>query len=252
MKKIVKFGLLTLSIAAVFSLASCKKEDNGLDKVIDYSDNLDIDMTVDPEIDEKLSSISFDTTNAKTHYYVGEAFTTEGLVVNANYIISSNGTTSSSTKAVTSYFYDASELDMSKVGIYSIKFTYREANIIKTNNLQITVTESLLADSGVKYLAGLEPTQTVFEVSKNATIDYKSIVTFQKKYMQGKENTVIEAGVEEMSAADLEALTVDSSAVKIGTAGKYIVKYSYKASVALPDTPNYEYTLSSFIVLIVR
>lgn len=250
MKKIFKLGLTALSAVFAVSLMGCK--DETLDKVVDYSDYEDIDMEAAAASGSTLSSISLDTSNAKTNYYVGEDFTVDGLVVKANYVEYVDGKPQSSTKEVKSYFYDTDDLDMSKAGTYPVEFTYREADVIKTAILNVKVTPSYLADLGVEYLAGLEPTQTIIEVAKNSTFDAKSAVTFKKKYMKGTEEGVVEGKVEDMSSDDISALVVDQSQLNLAKAGKYIVKYTFSASVTRSDNSVYNYDLSSFVVVIVK
>lgn len=251
MKKILKLGLTALSCACVIGLAACTEKDNPLDHVVDYSEFPTIDMEA-LELGQKvLSSISIDTTNGKTKYYVGEKFTTEGLVVKANYVQLVDGSNQGSSSEINSYFYDLNDVDMNKEGTYTVEFKYREGDKVMTAPLTITVSHSYLADLGIEYLAGLEPVETVIEIAKGSTFDAKKVATFKKKYMQGTDKGVVETKVEDMTAADVESLKVESS-VNTAKAGKYTVYYSYDASVTLEDKTVYNYTLKSFVVIIVK
>ena len=251
MKKFIKLGFFVFSFLFVALLASCEEQINPLENVIDYSEYPDIDMETVLESGKNLSSLAFDTENAKVHYYVGEKFTTEGLVVNAVYVQYKDGAYQSTKVPVENYFYDASDADLNKAGEYAVEFTYREGNKVIKSNLTIKVTPSYLADLGVEYLAGLEPTKTVYEISKGATFDPKNDVKFLKKYMIGTAEGVLETKIEEMTDADIEALVVEST-LNTNTAGKYVVSYKYNTSVVRADNTVYEYELQSFVVVIVK
>lgn len=251
MKKLFKIGLTALSFAFLFTLSACDKGPNPLDSVVDYSGFPDIDMEAVEEGGLILSSISIDTTKGKANYYVGEKFTTEGMVVYANYIQMVNGSPQGSSKEVTNYFYDDSKIDMNKVGTYTVEFKYREGSSVFVYPLTVNVTPSYLADLGLEYLAGLEPENTVINVSYNSSnFDPKKITTFKKKYMIGTNDGIVETKVEDMTTADLENLKVEST-VNTAKKGKYTVYYSYDTSVILEDNSVYEYTLESFVVVVV-
>lgn len=252
MKKLFKLGLIALSCVCAFSLLSCDSEEiaSPLDNVIDYSGFPDIDMEAQEVGGLILSSISIDTTKGKVNYYVGEKFTTEGMVIYANYIQMVNGNPQGSKKEVENYFYDDKDVDMNKAGKYVVEFKYREGSSVFSYNLEINVTESYLADLGLEYLAGLEPEETVVTVTKDSTFDAKKAVTFKKKYMQGTKDGIVETKVEDMTAADIDNLKIEST-VNTAKKGKYTVYYSYDTSVTLEDNTVYNYTLKSFIVVIV-
>lgn len=251
MRKFIKLGLAALSLAGVVSLASCEEKDNPLDHVVDYSEFPTIDMEAMQIGQKVLSSISIDASKGKVKYYVGEKFTTEGMVVKANYVQMIDGSNQGSASEISSYFYDDSKVDMNKAGTYTVEFKYREGDKVMTYPLTITVTHSYLADLGVEYLAGLEPVETVIEVAKNSTFDAKKVATFKKKYMKGTDAGVIETKTEDMTDADITSLKVEST-VNTAKSGKYTVYYTYDASVTLEDNTVYNYTLRSFVVIVVK
>ena len=86
-------------------------------------------IVVDKDNPVTLVSIAITTNPAKTEYYVGDTFTSEGLVVTSTY---SDGSIS----VVTGY--TLSEVDMNTTGSKTVTVTYLD----KTNTFEITVSEA--------------------------------------------------------------------------------------------------------------
>lgn len=259
MKKFIKLGILTMSFIGLAFLAACDEEPeepvvelpNPLEDVVDYSQYPEIDMEAIEQEETTLQGISFDTTNAKTHYYVGEKFTTEGLIVHANYSKFVDGYFETTKVEINDYFYDLDKLDLNTAGQYKVEFTYRRTNRVITNELDIIVTPSYLADLNVEYLAGLEPTETVFEVAKNSTFDPKTNVTLVKKFVKGNALNLEETKEEAMTTDEIANVVVETTLDTTKT-GKYVVKYTYDTSVAREDGSIYEYKVASFVVVVVK
>ena len=81
---------------------------------------------------KNLSSISLDSTNAKTNYYVDDDFTYNGLIVTAHYDDNSESAVSPTS---------VSTPNMSTTGNKAVTVTYTEGDITKTATYQITVSE---------------------------------------------------------------------------------------------------------------
>ena len=175
MKKKKILCLCTIAAIATLSLASCDKnnEKNNyrFDEMVDTRSNPDIDMTVSYLSEYTFRSISADTKNVKTHYYIGESFDATGLVVNALYSKFIDGNAVTKTNEVTNYYYSLYDVDLTKVCIYQVKITYREGAIVKTTTYNVTVTSSALDDLDVEYLVGIEPTDSIINLKKNGTLN---------------------------------------------------------------------------------
>ncbi len=89
-------------------------------------------VTVNAPQTDSLSSITLDTTNVKKDFEIGEQFTSNGLVVTANY-------TMSGSKTVTDY--SISTPDLSTVGTKTVTVSYTDNNVTKTASYNINVDE---------------------------------------------------------------------------------------------------------------
>ena len=81
---------------------------------------------------KNLSSISLDSTSAKTNYYIDDDFTYNGLIVTAHYDDNSESVVSPN---------NVSTPDMSTAGTKVVTVTYSENSITKTATYEITVSE---------------------------------------------------------------------------------------------------------------
>ena len=81
---------------------------------------------------KNLSSISLDSTNAKTNYYVDDDFIYNGLIVTAHYDDNSESVVTPTS---------VSTPDMSTAGNKTVTVTYTEGGVTKTATYQITVSE---------------------------------------------------------------------------------------------------------------
>lgn len=238
-------GLILGAIAMVFglSLISCTKDENPYEGIIDTTGNLDIDMNKEAVSSTSFSSIVCVTTNAKTHFYVGEEFTTEGLVVNANYVTMVDGSPKSETKQITKWYYDVDDVDMGQVGTYPVKITYREDAVVRETTYQITVTSSYLDDLGLEYLAGIEPKESIVQASNGVVPITKD--SFTMHYMKSGANDRPVA----LTDADFAKMNINLDVVDTAKAGVYTVTYSYETSVTLSDGTAYDYVLNGFILV---
>lgn len=239
-------GLVLGAMAMVFglSLASCAEEVDRFDEVVDTTGNLDIDMITTQVSTSTFSSISCVTTYAKTHFYVGEEFTTEGLVVNANYVVTVNGSPTSEVKPITAWYYDLNDVDMGKIGKYPVNITYRENEVVKKTTYQIEVTSSYLDDLNIEYLAGIEPNDSVISIARNTAVPITKD-SFTMHYMKSAANDRPVT----LTDDDFKKMTIKLDAVDVTKAGTYTVTYSYPSSVTLEDGTLYEYVLNGFILV---
>lgn len=246
MKFVKKLGLFAVAACVGLFVVSCGKD--RAEEVIDTTGNPDINLEETTRSDITLSSISVDNNASKLNYYVGEEFSRENLVVKGNYIEVVDGANKSLSKELTNYTLDTSDLNMGLIGTYPVTITYREGTNIKTTTVNINVTSSFLDDQKIEYLAGLEPVETIIKISKNQAIDFKEDVVFEKHYL----NNTVETKVEALTASDKEQLTVDEGNFSNTKTGRYVIKYSFDTSALLSDGTNYEYTLNSFVIVIVQ
>lgn len=270
MKKKKILGLCTIVAIATLSLASCDKtndnqnnndaniEENNdanfeekikyrFDEMIDTRSNPDIDMTVSYSSEYTFRSISADTNNMKTHYYVGEEFDATGLVVNALYSKFVDGNAVTKTNEVSNYYYSLDGVDLTQVGVYPVKITYREGATVRTTTFNITVTNSLLDDLKVEYLAGIEPVDSIVEIKKNSTFKLS-----EKNFKMHYFNNANETKTLDMTSDEFAKLTIDYSKLNTARTGQYVVSYSYDTSVIDNDNVTHNYKLTGFVVVSVK
>lgn len=126
MKKLKQLFVIGLAMVAVFAFAACDSCSNDDDTDVDPSGTV-----------ATLSSISVDTSAAKTEYDYGETFSSDGIVVTATYSNNSTATIASG-----SYTVDSSAFNSSESGSYSIGVSYTESEVTKTTSYTVTVSAS--------------------------------------------------------------------------------------------------------------
>ena len=90
MKGLKKLSILGLGLALTASLAACSqsKSINQLDAIPVAEEETYPEVSYDEEYakeDLRLANVVVDTTNAKTKFYLGDEFSSEGLIVKARY-----------------------------------------------------------------------------------------------------------------------------------------------------------------------
>lgn len=195
-------ALLAAALACVFalSLAGCVPE-----------------QTEEPAADELvLSLVEVDTTNAKTEFFVGEQFSTEGLVV----------TRSGRNLTQETVFYqeevpldectiDSSAFKSDTVGEYVITVSYTLGEVTKSDEYTVSVVRSvrpyrlILDESGAKKMFG---------IGEEFSSDGLKATAFDYDYSAQKE----------LEPYDVTAsISVDSSAYNAEVAGSYEIVVSY-------------------------
>ena len=232
MKKIKNIVFLFLGVLSVLTISSCDKEKDPEYPVIDMTDD---------EIEMELSSIIVDTSNAKTRFYLGEEFSSEGLKVKAIYTKDlGNEEIEQKEVEVTQFSVDTEYVNMSKTGQYFVTIIYRDGIQKVSTFYTITVGNSFFPESGVKYLAGIEADVKEIEINQGEKFELPP-VSISAKYMVGTEI------VEEKNVPS-KALTIDTSSVDTNRKGTYMIKYTLKSNVTI-EGKVYEIEESTFILV---
>ncbi len=190
MKRLKQLLVIGLAVVMAFAFSACGKKD-------------------DTTTSKTLSSISVDSSAAKTEYTVGESFSSDGIVVTATYDDATTATIASG-----SYTVDSSAYKSSTVGTYSITVSYTESEVTKTSSYSVTVAEADVEETDTGY-GGLYITKT--------TTDY----------------TVSSDDGVTVSTDDLSVYLVDEDGNVSSTAlsSGYTLKY-YKEDVELESLSN--------------
>ena len=164
MKGLKKLSILGLGLALTASLAACSNSSsltNELNAVPEAQQEVYPEVTFDENYEKedlRLSSIILDTTNAKTTFYLGEEFTTEGLTVNARYLKYENKKVVGKVDVpIDDYSIDASDVNIYKAGTYSVTVSYRVGTVPKTNTYKVTVKNNKYEGTpNAVYLSGID------------------------------------------------------------------------------------------------
>ena len=241
-----KLLLLFLFFVGLAGFVSCK--DNGGNEEPPVDEEIKYPVSELPQINMeetisnmKLYLITIDTSNAKTRFYLGEDFSSEGLVVTAYYKEDNDSDDALEEKVIVDkYAINTEFVNMGKTGKYRVYVTYRDGIQTAENVYYIQVGNSFFPESGVKYLAGIESDVKQIEFKQGEEFKLPA-VSITAKYMIGTE-------VVEQKNVPAKALEIDSSSVDTSKKGTYLVKYSLKTKVEI-EGKEYEITESTFILV---
>lgn len=236
------FGMLTLSALFSLSLMSCKDKNPA---IVDSSDYAEIDMYTSNKASKNLSTISADVSGAKTTYFVGEKFTSEGLVVKGNFVTYQDGKPVGSQEVLTGYYLDTSEIDMNVIGTYPVKVIYRDGAIVKETIFNITVQSSEFDSLGIEYLAGIVPDQSIYTMILGEEYIAPN-PTWTVHYLKNGEET---ESTRVLTAEESYFVIPDSSAVDLTKKGTYMIKYYMNAQVTLPSGSVKKYKVYSYVLI---
>ena len=244
---IKKLSALLLSALSVFSLAACSEEEPAKKEYVidEIFNNMEFG---NPELEgANLSSISLDTTNVKTKYYLGEEFSSEGLKVKTNYVKYVDGQPQSIELETENFYINTEEIDMTSVGKYSVEVVYRDGVVVKTSSYQIEVASSIFEDSGVKYLGGIEVkyngqfSQDVL-LNSDSAFDIKK-VSATLHYFQNIDGVLVET-TKPVAYTKIET----ENNIDLTKVGTYTIKYTYVGEPVVIDGVEYENKVSSYTI----
>ena len=198
MKGIKKLSVIALGLACALSLASCvdkptkvadtpindRNDMDILDEDREYIDFQEMEAEIgDPStlvqptnyptiyVNEqnkllfKLVEIQVRTTDARTNFYLGEEFTSNGILVLARFNkldengneLTENGKVVSFLASVHTFFVDSSNVDTSIMGVYDVNVSYRYGEDVKTTTYTVRVDSSEFETTpNLKYVAGIK------------------------------------------------------------------------------------------------
>lgn len=169
MKQIKHFVLVLMAIVLVFAVpfsTACKTDTPPPEPI-------------KPEVTETLKELSVDASKVKSVYYVGEEFTSAGLVVTA-IVKKSNSDTPETRDVTSSATVDSSAFVSDKSGDYTINVSYTLGEVTKSGSFSVTVTDKDGLD--VKLADGVADTITLTAENTVAAIDLTKIVVRTVNY----------------------------------------------------------------------
>ncbi len=276
-----KFKFLFLSVLAVLlslTVASCDKKDTPVeekDKTEDKAEDKTEEDTRtgiaddDPSfssakahISEKgfnfdtanLSSIDIDVKNAKTTFYLGDTFSSEGVVVTANFMTSVDGVSKSDSFTTTDFTVDSSEVDMYNIGTYPVEVTYRYKATINKKTYKVNVISSELAVSGEEYVGGIEvkyngDSEYTMNLGTNFDASVNKFSVIQHLFTNEVETSSKTIASNKYSTDGSTPVVIDASAVNPNVRGDYIVKVTYTPDEVYVGGKAVNYTVKAFIII---
>lgn len=269
-----KFKLVFIAVLAflfTLTVTSCKKEEEG--PVLDYdteeheltgiADDDSSFTTAKANVSEsgfnfdtaQLSSINIDVSNAKTTFFLGEDFSSEGVVVQANFLATINGERKSESYNTTDFTVDSSHVDMFNIGTYPVEVTYRYKATVNKKSYNVNVISSEIANSGEEYVGGIDvkyKDNAEYSLDLNQEFDanvlnFSVIQHFFKKNVETKNAKTIPSS--KYSTDGSKPVKIDASAVNTKVRGDYFVKVTYTPDSVWVDDKELTYSVTAFIMI---
>lgn len=222
----------------------------------DSSQDVSEDVT-DETYTDYLSSITLNTDECKKEFYIGEDFTTDGLIVQRNLrrVYSDRSIPAEIIEEIiTNYTVDSSAVDMNTAGSYSVNITYRMGVSSQTKSYKITVKSSLFESTpNITYASGLKARFTDDTIIREFTLGSGSIEPVTKSDIQLDliESTVdskLDISMEEKPISKSD-VTIDLSSVDYTKVGSYLIKISYKAPDVMINGVAHENVVQTFLLV---
>ncbi|MCR5349863.1 MAG: bacterial Ig-like domain-containing protein [Acholeplasmatales bacterium] len=263
MKGLKTISIALLSLSMVLAFSSCRNHnsvDRNRDIVADYSGEQYANLTeneIGAKYNDALSSVSVDTSEARTTFYVGEKFDSEGIKVIK--VIRRRNLETSAVEVIeqesSEYTINTDEVDMNKIGTYPVTVTVRVGVATQTDTYYINVCSSLFETT-----PNLDYTASVKARYKS---DGKSI----REYIMGVDeikeikasdislelvNNSVDANLDISQtftplSLDDSKLEIDFSKVDYTKEGSYVIRITYKAGTVTIDGVDYDNTVTSFV-----
>ena len=262
MRKISKFISAFSGLALVLTLAACgggsnpttpTNEGKPIEKLKETEENYPTVASEGSKAqDGDLLQIFADTTNAKKVFYVGDEFSSEGLVVKATYF--NEQTEARTTKEITGYTIDASGFNSDTVGSSQIIVSYREGGKVVFTNYNVEIRLSLFESTpGITFVSGLdvEFNAAVSTDKLVKTIDLNTNYAFAKSNLKYKLYTTTTAAdgntveSEDITSRDVEI----SQEINVNKVGVYMVKVTYTGANVTIDGKSYENKVTAFVLV---
>ena len=250
MRKIKSLSFFILTFAFILSLCSCQNNEPVEEKP-------SIDMTKEITNEWILSTISVDTSKAKTEFYLGEEFTSEGIFVTANYTKIVDGQIESKTEECNKYYIKTDEVDMNSSGEYPVYVVFRSGTKVVETSYKIKVKASIFEESSVDYIAGLKTVirnsngdvVDVVEVLMNSSLESSYSLAISGVYFNGKNPVLNADGSMKEKTINKKSLVITGyDEIDTSKVGTYLVNYKYSGPKIVIDGKEYDNEVSTFVI----
>lgn len=208
MKKLKLLLSSLLACVLAFSLAGCSANCGG--------DDGPTDEPGDDEVVGTLFNIEVDTSAAKTEYFCGDEFTSEGLVV-TSYIRTGTGTGSitQTTLEADQYTVDSSAFNTDEAGTYTITVSYTYGDVTRDADYNVTVVEPVRVSRLVIDTTGA---RTIFNNGDEFSAEGLVVTAIDTDYRTNTDLTPYDV---------TDDIAIDSAAYDADTDGDYTIGVSY-------------------------
>lgn len=263
MNVLKKFKVVFLSVLALmFTLTAVSCNNNKAPERTGITDDDESFTTAKANVSEDgfnfdtaiLSSIDIDVSKARTTFFLGESFSSEGVVVKANFLASVDGERKSESFTTTDFSIDTSEVDMYNIGTYPVEVTYRYKAIVNKKTYNVNVISSELAASGEEYVGGIDvkyngelECEIKLNQAFNPAMDQFTIIEHDfVGYEEVKSKSV---AISKYSTDGSTPVKIDASAVNSAVRGDYVVKVEYTPDEVVVDGKTLNYKVKAFIIV---
>lgn len=233
MRKLSKVILASLVLLGVCFLASCNT------KTDDKDDPKGDDPVI--ELRKALDSIELDTAGVKKEFYLGQAFDSTGLKVQAQF---ANNTTEDVSSSVV---VNSESFDSNSLGKYAIIVSYTYEGRVRTG--KYTVEVKTILDNNIKHLVGLNVIVPEDDTSEEGQSKDKEYI-----YNVGEDFDVSDVKFEAVYSDDskvsvpAEDVVKNYDGVDKTTAGNYTVVFSKTESYSDSGVTQ-EVTVKNFVIV---
>ncbi len=255
-----KLGIFACLGFSVLALGSCARGIGTLttNQAIDNQNATDSASDDFDYAAATMTSISIVESTAKTKFYLGDEFSSEGLTAKATFVSYAGGSAVSKSFETQDLTVDSSNVDFYNVGTYPVKVTYRYMRTVRSTTYNVQVISSEFDAAGVEYVGGIEVTYF-----NKKSYDY-ALDTSGKTQMTLNQFRVklhyYKSGVELEDKAAFASKTlygtdasakifIDYSTVNFAVRGTYIAKVTYTADPVTINGKSVSYKVNSFVII---
>lgn len=258
-----KFKLVFIAVLALlfsFSLASCNKVEQK--EATGITDDDESFTTAKANISESgfnfdtanLSSIEIDVSKAKTTFFLGEDFSSEGVVVKANFLANIDGERVTDSFTTTDFTVDYSDVDLYNIGTYPVEVTYRYKAIVYKKPYKVNVISSELAASGEEYVGGIDVKyngdgEYTMDLGTDFNAGITNFTVVQHTFKGYEEQNSKPIAQNKYSTDGSKPVLINASSVNKDVRGDYVVKVEYTPDAVEYNGKTLNYKVSAFIIV---
>lgn len=263
MNVLKKFKVVFLSVLAfMFTLTAVSCNNNKAPERTGITDDDESFTTAKANVSEDgfnfdtaiLSSIDIDVSKAKTTFFLGESFSSEGVVVKANFLATVDGERKSESFTTTDFSIDTSEVDMYNIGTYPVEVTYRYKATVNKKTYNVNVISSELAASGEEYVGGIDvkyngELEYTIDLGQTFNSNVNKFTVIQHTFTGYEETGSKTISTNKYSTDGSTPVKIDASAVNSAVRGDYVVKVEYTPDEVVVDGKTLTYKVKAFIIV---